>query len=150
MDVIFRAAVIYFGLLILLRITGNRALAQITVFDFILLLIISEAVQNGLVGEDYSLTNALLVVTTLVTIDIGLSFVKRKFPSLELYLEGCPTLLVDNGKLIRSHMEKSRVDEEDILESARKLRGLESLDQVKYAILERGGDITIIPRSAKP
>jgi uncharacterized membrane protein YcaP (DUF421 family) len=145
MDAIVRAVVIYFLLLILLRITGNRSLSQITVFDFVLLLIISEAAQNGLVGEDYSVTNSILVITTLVMLDIGLSFVKGWLPSIERYVEGTPTILIDKGELMRDRMAKVRVDEQDILESARKLQGLERLDQVKYAVLERGGDITIIP-----
>jgi len=148
MDAIVRAVVIYFVLLLLLRITGNRSLSQITVFDFVLLLIISEAAQNGLVGEDYSITNSVLVITTLVMLDIGLSFVKAWLPAVERYVEGTPTLLIDQGKLMRDRMAKLRVDEQDILESARKLQGLERLDQVKYAVLERDGDITIVPASS--
>jgi uncharacterized membrane protein YcaP (DUF421 family) len=146
MDAILRALVIYFVLLLLLRITGNRSLSQITVFDFVLLLIISEAAQNGLVGEDYSITNSVLVIATLVMLDIGLSYVKRWAPAVERYVEGTPIVLINQGKILRERMNKLRIDEQDILESARKLQGLERLDQVKYAVLERGGDITIIPR----
>jgi len=146
MDIIIRSAVIYFALLILLRITGNRSLSQITVFDFILLLIISEAAQNGLVGNDYSITNSLLIISTLVAIDIGLSKVKSWLPRMERFIEGTPLLLVRDGAVLRDHLKNAGVDEDDILEAGRKLQGLQRLDEIKYAVLERDGDITIVPQ----
>ncbi len=146
MDAVMRAVVIYLGLLVVFRMTGNRSLAQITVFDFVLLLIISEAAQNGLVGNDYSVTNSLLLIVTLFTLDIGLSLIKGKLPKLERLVEGVPVLLVRDGEPLRDHMEKSQVDEQDILEAARKLRGLERMEQVKYAVLERDGEITVVPK----
>ncbi|HEX5815203.1 MAG TPA: hypothetical protein VF010_07730, partial [Methylomirabilota bacterium] len=76
MESVLRALAIYAVLLVLFRITGKRSLGQITTFDFILLLIISEAIQNGLVGDSYSITNAFVLVTTLVLVDVGLSLVK--------------------------------------------------------------------------
>jgi len=146
MDIIIRSAVIYFALLVLLRITGNRSLSQITVFDFILLLIISEAAQNGLVGNDYSITNSLLIISTLVAIDIGLSKVKSWLPRMERFIEGTPLLLVRDGAVLRDHLKNAGVDEDDILEAGRKLQGLQRLDEIKYAVLERDGDITIVPQ----
>ncbi len=146
MDAVMRAVVIYLWLLVVFRMTGNRSLAQITVFDFVLLLIISEAAQNGLVGNDYSVTNSLLLIVTLFTLDIGLSLIKGKLPKLERFVEGVPVLLVRDGEPLRDHMKKSQVDEQDILEAARKLRGLERMEQVKYAVLERDGEITVVPK----
>ena len=78
MDSVLRASAVYFGLLIIMRLAGKRSLAQITTFDFVLLLIIGEATQNALLGQDFSMTNALIVIVTLVGIDIGLSLLKRR------------------------------------------------------------------------
>lgn len=145
MDSVLRAAVIYGTLLILFRILGKRSLAQITTFDFVLLLIISEATQQAMLGEDNSFTNGIIVITTLMFIDIMLSLLKQRLKRLDTILDGLPTVLVENGEPIQESMEKSRVAEDDILESARELQGLQRLDQIKYAVLERSGKISIIP-----
>lgn len=145
METVVRAAAIYLILFVAVRLSGRRTLSELTTFDLILVLIISEAVQQGMVGDDYSITTAALVVVTLVLIDIVLSFVKGHSPFMQKVLEGVPTILVDNGKCLTERMKKARVSEDDIMESARQLRGLERLDQIKYAVLEVGGHITIIP-----
>ena len=145
MESVIRAAVIYGLLLVLFRITGKRALGQITTFDFVLLLIISEAIQNGMVGTGYSLTHAFVLVVTLVLIDVALSLVKTRIPGLEKWLEGTPLVIVEHGRPLHDRMAKSRVDVSDVLTAARKLQGLERLEDVKYAVLERSGDISIIP-----
>jgi len=145
MDAVLRGAVIYFGVLVLLRIAGKRTLSEATAFDFVLLLIIAEAVQQALLGDDYSITNALLVVGTLIGIDIAMSLLKRRFPRLERVIDGQPLMLIENGRLLEDHMRKARVDESDILEAARRRQGLEHIDQIKYAVLEQSGGISVIP-----
>jgi uncharacterized membrane protein YcaP (DUF421 family) len=145
MESVVRAVVIYGVLLIMFRFTGKRSLGQITTFDFILLLIISEAVQNGMVGENYSLTNAFILVLTLIVIDVGLSLLKRRAPGVEKWLEGVPVVIVEHGRPIVDRMQKARVDESDVLSFARRQHGLERMEQIKYAVLERSGEISIIP-----
>jgi uncharacterized membrane protein YcaP (DUF421 family) len=145
MESVVRAVAIYGILLILFRFTGKRSLGQITTFDFILLLIISEAVQNGMVGENYSLTNAFVLVLTLIVIDVGLSLLKRRAPAVEKWLEGVPVVIVEHGRPLVDRMQKARVDESDVLSFARRLHGLERMEQIKYAVLERSGEISIIP-----
>ena len=130
----------------LFRITGNRSLGQISTFDFVPLLIISEAIQNGLVGNNYSLTNALVLVITLVIIDVGLSFVKQRSRTVDKWLEGMPVAIVEHGRPLRERMERARVAHDDALTAARLLHGLERMEQVKYAVMERSGEISIIPR----
>jgi uncharacterized membrane protein YcaP (DUF421 family) len=146
MDVVLRAAIIYFFLMLVFRISGKRSLQQITTFDFVLLLILSETTQQALVGQDYSIVNALLAITTLVGLDIGISLWKQKSPGLEKLVDGTPLVLIEDGKLLKDRMDKERVDEEDILEAARALQGLERMEQIKYAVLERNGSITIVPQ----
>jgi uncharacterized membrane protein YcaP (DUF421 family) len=146
MDSVIRAAVIYFLLLLLFRITGKRSLGQVTTFDFVLLLIIGEAVQNSLLGNDYSITNGVIAVTTLVLLDIRVSLLKQRSQIVATWVEGTPLIIVDNGNPLKQRMKKARVDEEDVMEAARSLRGLERLDQIRWAVLERNGEISIVPK----
>ena len=150
MDSVLRAAIIYIALMIIMRLAGKRSLAQITTFDFVLLLIIGEATQQALLGQDYSITNAILVVITLVTLDIGLSWVKRHSRMLDKILDDVPLIIVEDGVALKDRMDKARVDEEDVLSAARHLQGLERLDQIRYAVLERSGGISIVPKRNAP
>lgn len=145
MESILRGALVYLIVWIIFRLSGRRTFAEMTSFDLVLLLIISEATQQALLGQDFSITNAALVLITLVAIDIGLSLVKRFLPKFEMVSDGLPVLLIEDGRLLRDHMKNARVDESDILDEARKWRGLERLEQIKYAVLERNGGISIIP-----
>ena len=146
METVLRAVVVYLLLLIVFRLSGKRSLAQITSFDFVLLLIIGEAVQQGLLGEDFSLTSALLIVITLVGMDIGISLLKQRSPRIDRIVDSVPLVLVEEGNLYHERMHMARVDLEDILAAARETQGLERLDQIKYAILERSGGISVIPQ----
>jgi uncharacterized membrane protein YcaP (DUF421 family) len=147
---VIRAVAIYALLLVLFRITGNRSLGQITTFDFVLLLIISEAAQNGMVGNNDSITNAVILIVTLVTVDVLLSLLKTRAPRIERWLEGAPLVIVEHGQPLLDRMRRARVDEQDVLAAARRHRGFERMAQIKYAVLERGGDITILPWSQPP
>jgi uncharacterized membrane protein YcaP (DUF421 family) len=146
MDPILRALAIYLILIVVFRIAGKRSLAQITTFDFVLLLVIGEATQQALLGNDFSVTNAFLVIVTLVGLDIGLSLVKQRSQTVDKLLDSVPLIVLEDGRLLEERMKKARVDEYDILARARELQGLERIDQIKYAVLERSGGITIIPK----
>jgi uncharacterized membrane protein YcaP (DUF421 family) len=146
MDTLFRALAIYFGLLIVLRGGGNRTLAQITIFDFVLLLILGESTQQALIGDDFSVTTGILLIGSLVGADMTLSWLKDRSPRLSRWMEGAPLVIVEDGRPLRDRMEKSRIDEGDILAAARELRGLERMDQIKFAVLERSGGISIVPK----
>ncbi len=149
MSSILRAAAVYLVLLAVFRVAGKRTLNDMTTFDLVLLLIMSEAVQQALVDVDNSMTNALLLVTTLVGIDILLSVLKHRFPSFGRALDGRPVVLVRDGHLREHVAAKERVDEEDVLSSARCAHGLEHMGQIKDAVLEPSGQISIIPREPR-
>ena len=146
MESVIRAGAVYFMMLVIFRMAGNRSIAQLTAFDFVLLLIVSEAIQNALITTDSSITNAFLLVLTLVGLDIMMSLWKQRSQTVEKILDGVPVLVIENGKLHRDRMERERVDEHDILASARERHGLERLDQVKHAVVEATGGISVIPK----
>lgn len=147
MDSVLRAAIVYFFLLVIFRLSGNRTLNEATLFDFVLVLIIAEVTENPLLGEDPSITNAFVAIITLVMIDIGFSIMKQRSRKMEKLVDGVPVIVVENGKPIKDRMNEARIDEDDVLEAARELQGIERMDQIKYAVLEKNGMITIIPKT---
>lgn len=148
MDAVLRGGAVYLFLIIIFRVVGRRTLAELTTFDLVLLLIISEATQNAMIGDDFSITNAVLVIATLVGLDIALGIVKRRFPNIEKVMDGAPLVLVENGNPLRWRMKKAHITMGDLAQALR-VEGLEHLEQVRFAVLETDGQITIIPADAK-
>jgi uncharacterized membrane protein YcaP (DUF421 family) len=145
MDAIARGLAVYLFLLLVFRLAGKRALVQITTFDFVILLIISEVVEEAMIDGDHSVTNSFLLILTLVGADVLLSLLTRDRPWLSKLVSGAPLVLVEKGRPIEERMHKSRVSEDDVLAAAREMQGLERMDQIKYAVLETDGKITIVP-----
>lgn len=145
MDSVVRVLVIYAFLLAVFRLAGSRTLSEMTTFDLLLLLIISETTSQFLVGQDASMTNAFLLILTFVTADIGLSLLMQRSRAANRMIDGAPVIIVDRGRPLKDRMARARVDEQDILESARIAHGLARMDQVRYAVLERSGKISVIP-----
>jgi len=144
MDAALRAGAMYIALIILFKIAGRRSLVDLTTFDFVLLLIIGEATQQALLGDDFSFTNAVLVIATLIAMDVGFSLAKQRFNRLAKVLDDGALILVENGKPLTKRLAKARLTEADIMETARSNEGVERMDDIRYAILERNGSISII------
>lgn len=146
MDVVLHTVGVYLILLLLLALFGKRSLADVTIFDFVILLLIAEVTGDVLLGEQ-SVTAAALSVMTLLAMSWTLDVLAFRSKRLNLLLNDSPTLLVEHGRLIPERAREFKIDEEDVLQAARATQGLERLDQVKYAVLERDGQISIIPVS---
>jgi uncharacterized membrane protein YcaP (DUF421 family) len=146
MDSVIKSLVVYFVLWLVIRSSGRRTLGQLTVFDFILFLIVGGAAQRALMAQDYSLIHAFLVITTFVITDIAVSLVERDVPSIAKILKGVPTVVVENGQVLSGRLRRARLTEEDVLEAARRTHGLERMDEIKFAIFEASGRISIIPK----
>jgi uncharacterized membrane protein YcaP (DUF421 family) len=146
MDAVFRGLAVFLLLLVIFRIAGKRTLHETTTFDFVLLLIIAETVQQAMIAEDSSFTNALILVCTLVGVNVLLSLLKQRSRKLEQILEGASVVLFEKGRLHQDRLDKERVDEQEISAAARQHHGLEGLEDVKYAVLEKDGSISIVPR----
>ena len=140
-----RALAMYLFLLVVVRVSGKRTLAEVTVFDFILLLIISECTQQAMTGNDFSVTNGFLLVLTLVTVDRLSDWVTSRSERIDQVVSDAPLVLVDEGRVLHDRLKASHMRVDEILEAARTDQGLERLDQIKYAVLERSGGISVIP-----
>jgi len=146
MDSVLRSIAVYLFVLVVFRISGKRSLSQITTFDFILLLIIGEATQQALLGNDFSIVNAFVVIATLTTLEILFSWMGRRMPVFGRVMESLPVVVVENGKLLRERADQEGVTLTEILAAGRENHGLERLEQFKYAILERHGGISVVPQ----
>jgi uncharacterized membrane protein YcaP (DUF421 family) len=149
METVIRGLLVYVFLLVVFRISGKRTLSEASTFDLVLLLIISETTQQAMVDNDHSMTNAAILILTLVGCTLAMSLIKQWSPAADRWMEGIPLIIVKDGKLLHDAMRIERVDEDDILEAAREMQGLESISQIKYAVLERGGQITIVPQQQR-
>ena len=130
MESVMRPTFVYLFVLVLLRLTGRRTLAQITTFDFVLLLIISEATQQALIGVDNSMINSAIVVSTLIGLNILMSLLKQRSQWFDRLLDDIPLVIVSDGKPLKDRMQQARVDEDDVLDAARENYGLERMDQM--------------------
>ena len=144
-----RAAIVYLALLVIFRTAGHRTLAQVTTFDFVLLLIISEATQQALLGQDFSITIAVLVIVTLVGMDRLADFLGWRFPKIGRIIDGTPVVLVERGRPLPERMREYHIEMDQVLQEARITQGISSVDPIDYAILERSGAISVIPKKGR-
>ena len=146
MDAVFRGVAVYGFLVLVFSVLGRRTLVQTTNFDLLLLIIIGQSTQLALLGDDYSVTNSILLIVTLLSLHLGLATLKTRMPRAQRILGGGPPIVVvDAGRMLDGQAHAAGVGEDDVLLAARKAHGLSRLSQVRYAIVERTGEISIVP-----
>src|SRR4051812_26710500 len=123
MDIVARAIVVFVFLLVLTRTIGRRELSSLQPIDLILLIIVGDAVQQGLTQDDYSLTGAVLAVGTIAVLQVFVSWVGYRFPRTRPVLEGNPIVVVQHGELIGQNLKRERLDPDEVYEQAR-LQGI--------------------------
>lgn len=146
MDSVLRAVAVYGVLLLLLRLMGKRSLGQVTTFDFVIILIIGETTQQAILGEDFSITHASLVIASLLVLDRGSDYLSWRFPRFRRITDSVPLVLVEDGRLLEDVLAKEHLSREDVLAAARETQGLERLDQIRWAVLETSGGISVVPK----
>jgi uncharacterized membrane protein YcaP (DUF421 family) len=145
--VVLRTMVVYLVLLVALRLAGKREIGQMTLFDLVVLLVLSNAVQNAMVGPDTSLTAGLVAAAVLLLLNSAVGWIGAHVPRFRRYVEGTPTLLVYDGRVIRPHLEHEGVSEDQVLQALRE-HGVADLKDVKSAVLEVDGSISVVPADA--
>jgi uncharacterized membrane protein YcaP (DUF421 family) len=145
MDLAIRAVALFFFVYLLTRIIGRRELSSMEPFDLILLIVIGDAIQQGLTQDDYSVTGALIVIGTFAVLQILISYLSYRFPRLRPALDGEPMVVVQDGKVIEKNMKRERITLEEVMVEAR-LQQVASLDQIAWAVLETSGKISVIPK----
>jgi uncharacterized membrane protein YcaP (DUF421 family) len=146
MDLVLRAIVVFAFILLLTRVIGKRELGKMQPFDLVLLVILGDALQQGLTQDDYSLTGAILVVGTIAILQVFVSWLSYRFPKVRPILDGEPIVVVQDGKPIDRNLRRERLTVEEIAEEARKQQ-IAHLSEVRFAVLETSGDISFIKKS---
>jgi uncharacterized membrane protein YcaP (DUF421 family) len=145
MDIVIRATVIFAFIWLLMRIIGRRELSSLEPFDLIVLVVIGDLVQQGVTQQDLSLTGAVLAATTIGLLAVLLTWLNYRFPQLRPALQGRPVVLVEDGKAIESNLKRERITLEEIAAQAR-LKEIDSIADVRWAVLETSGAISFIPK----
>jgi len=143
LQIVLRTGIIYLLVLIGVRLSGKREVGQMTPFDLTLLLLLSNSVQNAMTGPDTSLTGGAVAACTLLVLNYGVAAVSGSNRRLRRLIEGEPSLLVHDGKVIQSHMERERVSMDELHRALRE-HGINSCDQVALAVLEVDGSISCL------
>ena len=146
MDIVIRATVIFVFIWVLMRIIGRRELSSLQPFDLIVLVVMGDLIQQGVTQQDLSVTGAALAVVTIGLLTVFLSWLNYRFPRLRPAIEGRPVVLVEDGKAIESNLRRERITLEELAAQAR-LNEIDSIADVRWAVLETSGAISFIPRT---
>jgi uncharacterized membrane protein YcaP (DUF421 family) len=145
MDIVLRAIVLYAFIVFVMRVIGRRELSSMTPFDLILLIVLGDAIQQGLTQDDYSVTGALLAVATIASLQVFTSYLSFRSQKARKVLEGEPIVVVDRGKLVEHNLKRERMTADEVAEEMRQQQ-IASLDQVEWAIIEANGSISFIEK----
>ena len=147
-SIVARTAIVYVALLLGLRLAGKREMGQMTPFDLVVILLVANAVQNAMVGPDTSVTGGLIAAGVLIVGNYGVAEARERLPWLRRAVEGTPTLLINNGNFVLEHLRREGIDEDEVLMAIRE-HGVADVRDVRIAVLETDGSISIVPADAK-
>lgn len=146
-EIVIRATVVYIAVLLGVRFVGRHSLGQRTAVDFVLILIVANAVQNAMIGRDVSLTGGLLAAGTLFGLDRLLGRFLGGHERARRFFEGSPIVLINHGQVIEANLRRERLSLAELMETLEE-HGIEQIGQVKTAILEMDGSLSVIPADA--
>jgi len=145
-ELIIRSVIVYVFLIVLLRITGKRQIGQLAPFDLVLLLVLSNAVQNSMNGGDNSVIGGIISATTLIMLNFGVGYLTYRSKKMEALLEGQPEVLIHNGKLFEKAMARAQLTHHE-LNAALRQAGCTCVAEVHFAVLENNGTVTVTSRN---
>jgi len=135
--------VVYLFIVIAIRLFGKKELAQLSVVDMVFILLISNAVQNAMVGPDATLSGGIVAASTLFVVNYIFKYLQYRFPKFNKVVEGEAIMLIYNGKVLDSHLKKAKLTLDELLEAVRE-HGVTSIEEVNLAILEVDGNISVL------
>jgi len=145
MDIVLRALFLYVFVVFLMRVIGRRELSSLSAVDLVLLIVLGDAIQQGLTQDDYSVTGAVIAVSTIAAAQVGSSYLSFRSRRARRIIEGEPVVIVQAGKLIERNMKRERLTEDEVAEEMR-AQQIASVEDVEWGILESNGTISFIPK----
>jgi uncharacterized membrane protein YcaP (DUF421 family) len=146
MDIAIRGIVLYVFLILIMRVTGRRELSALGPVDLVLLIVLGDAIQQGLTQDDYSVTGAIIAVSTIATMQVASSYLGYRSKRARRVLEGNPIVIIQDGAFVTKNLARERMTMEEVSESMR-LNQIASVEDVAWGILESNGEISFVPRS---
>ena len=147
MDLVLRAAFMYFFILLVTRIVGRRELSSLEPFDLVLLIVVGDLVQQGVTQNDFSIIGMVTVIGTIAVLQAGVSWLGFRSKKASLVLEGEPIVIIQDGRMLEQNLKHERLDAGEVLETARQ-QGMASLDEIAWGILETSGKISFIKKGS--
>jgi uncharacterized membrane protein YcaP (DUF421 family) len=147
MDIALRAVVLYAFLIFVMRVIGRRELSSLGAVDLVLLIVLGDAIQQGLTQDDYSVTGAVIAVAAIASMQVATSYVAFRSKRARRVLAGDPLVVIQDGKLIENVMRRERLHEDDLAEEMR-LQQIGSFSDVQWAILESNGQVSFIKKTS--
>ena len=148
MDLVLRAIALYIFVLLVMRMVGRRELSSLTPVDLVLLVVLGDALQQGLTQDDYSVTGAIIVITTIALLQVLTSYITYLSRRAKRLVDGDPIVLIEGGKLLERNLRRQRLRPEDVAEEMR-LEGIGNFSDVQWAILESNGSFSFIKNDDK-
>ena len=145
MDLVLRAIAGFFLVFLITRVVGRRELSGLEPFDLILLIVMGDLIQQGMTQDDYSVTGAVIVVVTMASLTVFVSYVNFRVPRLRRVMEGEPIILVNDGKPVLKNLRRERIALEELMAEAR-IQQVRSLEEVQWGVLETDGKISFVPK----
>ena len=145
MDIALRSIALFFFVYLLMRVIGRRELSSLEPFDLIVLVVLGDSIQQGLTQDDYSVTGAAIVISTIASLQVLTSFLNFRLPWVRRVLDGDPIILVQDGKVIDKTLRRERITIEELAEQARGQQ-IASIEDVRWAVFEPSGQISFIPK----
>jgi uncharacterized membrane protein YcaP (DUF421 family) len=145
MDIALRALFLYAFVVFVMRVLGRRELSSLTAVDLVLLIVLGDAIQQGLTQDDYSVTGAVIAVSTIGAIQVASSYLTFRSKRARKVIEGQPIVVIQDGKLLEDNLKRERLGEDDVAEEMR-MQQIGSFDEVQWAILETNGQISFVKK----
>ncbi len=144
-ELVVRSVIIYAFFMLGLRVFGKREIGQFTLFDLVLILLVANAQQPAITGPDTSLTGGLIIIATLLVINRGLALIRTRVPAVDRLIEPQPTVVARDGTWLSQSLEKEGLSQADV-EMALREHGLDNVEDVRLAVLEEDGTISVVPK----
>jgi uncharacterized membrane protein YcaP (DUF421 family) len=145
MDIAIRSIVLYLFVVVVMRVAGRREISSLNAVDLVLLIVMGDAIQQGLTQDDYSVTGAVIVVSTFAVLQVFVSYLAYRSKRARRLLEGSPVVLIDDGELLTGNLKRQRLTPDDVAEEMR-LQQIVSYEDVRWGILEANGRISFIEK----
>jgi uncharacterized membrane protein YcaP (DUF421 family) len=143
MDIALRALFLYAFIIFVMRVIGRRELSSLSAVDLVLLIVLGDAIQQGLTQDDYSVTGAVIAVSTIAFVQVGSSYLSFRSRRARTVLEGNPIVVIQDGKLLEDNLKRERLTRDEVAEEMR-MQQIASFDEVKWGIVENNGQISFV------